>query len=214
MDQSCHSVTGRQRLYYTSDQSQRPGRNSNEMDHQAAVVRYFQDQAGSGIGNYYRGASFQRGHGLGSFLGGLFRAALPLFRSGAAAVGREAARAGAGLLTDVASGSGNFRDSLKRHAEEAGTNLTSKLQEKVRRMTGGGAHKRGRVTARSQSSGGSQRKRTSQKGGKKTKTRKVAKKKKTSKRKPAKKKPTKKKPSKKRARKPSSSSSIPGDIFC
>lgn len=130
------------------------------MDHHSAVVRYYQDQAGSGIGNVYHGASFQRGHGLGSFLGGLARIVFPLFRSGAAAVGREAARAGAHVLSDVASGSSGFQQALKRRAGEAGQNLTGKLADTVKSMTGNGA-KRRRCVRKRQSSAGSRKRKVS-----------------------------------------------------
>ena len=123
------------------------------------------------MGPYYRGARFQRGHGIGSFLSGLFRAALPILRSGAAAVGREAARAGANILSDVTSGSGTFRESLKRRAGEAGLNLSDKLQGTVSGMTGRGAIKRRRITVKSrQSKTGKGRKRTSGKSRKKVKS--------------------------------------------
>ena len=50
---------------------------------------YYSDQVGGRIGKVYIGNSTQRGHGIGSFLGGLYRAVLPLFKSGVKAIGKE-----------------------------------------------------------------------------------------------------------------------------
>ncbi|KAK3929353.1 Putative uncharacterized transposon-derived protein [Frankliniella fusca] len=85
----------------------------------------FVDTVSAGGGQYYAGSSYQKGHGIGSWLGGLFRTVLPLLKSGATAVGREAARAGAHVLADVASGD-TFADSAKRHTGEAVQNLKRK----------------------------------------------------------------------------------------
>ncbi|KAK3907323.1 Putative uncharacterized transposon-derived protein [Frankliniella fusca] len=90
------------------------------MTRQDHITEYYLRQAGGG--QYYAGSSYQKGHGIGSWLGGLFRTVLPLLKSGATAVGREAARAGAHVLADVASGD-PIADSAKRHAGEAVQNL-------------------------------------------------------------------------------------------
>ena len=70
-------------------------------NHICPYEKYYQQQAGSGIAAIYKGAPYQRGHGIGSFLGGLFRSILPLISTGAKVVGKEAMRAGVGLLNDV-----------------------------------------------------------------------------------------------------------------
>jgi hypothetical protein len=43
-------------------------------------------------GAIYNGSVYQRGHGLGSFLKGLFCTVAPLFKSGVKTLGREAQR--------------------------------------------------------------------------------------------------------------------------
>ena len=91
---------------------------------QDQITQYYLRQAGGG-GQYYAGATFQKGHGIGSWLGGLFRTVLPLLKSGAAVVGKEAARAGSHILADVASGD-NFKESALRHGGEAVQNLKRK----------------------------------------------------------------------------------------
>ena len=66
---------------------------------------YFDYQVGgarrSGIPHVYIGLSYQRGHGIGSFLGGLFRRVLPLLSRGAKAVGKETLRAGVNMAGDI-----------------------------------------------------------------------------------------------------------------
>jgi len=79
------------------------------------LTRYYIHQAGGGggggsedgIGPIYSVPPFvQRGHGLGSLMGGLFRSIRPLFFSGlrtaSKAMGREALRTGGKILTDIA----------------------------------------------------------------------------------------------------------------
>ena len=52
---------------------------------------YYLHQAGSGY-PVYAGSRVQKGHGLGSVFGGLFKAAMPLLKKGAKTLGREALR--------------------------------------------------------------------------------------------------------------------------
>lgn len=48
------------------------------------LTRYYMSQAGSGIGEIYSGPIYQKGYGLGSYLGGLFRGILPILKRGGA----------------------------------------------------------------------------------------------------------------------------------
>jgi hypothetical protein len=72
------------------------------------LVQYYFHQAGrgndsNGIGPIYLNPHFlQRGHGIGSFLGGRFRFIKPMLWSAGKAVGQEALRAGGKILTDIA----------------------------------------------------------------------------------------------------------------
>ena len=50
-------------------------------------------QVGSG-GAAFAGARYQRGHGLGGIFGGLFRAATPMLKRGAIALGKQIIRSG------------------------------------------------------------------------------------------------------------------------
>ena len=108
---------------------------------------YFDHQAGggnaisSGISRIYVGSPYQRGHGIGKFLGGLFRKAIPLLTRGSKAVGREALRTGLNVLTDVAS-SVSLKESIRKRVKESGGNLKRKVEEKFDAYMEGGGFKR------------------------------------------------------------------------
>ena len=120
------------------------------------ISQYYINQAGGGFGHFYAGAPYQKGYGIGSWLGGLFRTVLPLLRSGAAAVGREAARAGSHVLADVAVGD-KFGESLNKHAVEAIGNLKRRAASN---MQGSGAIKRRKITKKAHSATTARRRRT------------------------------------------------------
>lgn len=127
------------------------------------ITQYYLSQAGGGVGHYYAGAPFQKGYGIGSWLGGLFRQVLPLFKSGAVAVGKEAARAGSHVLADLAAGE-NFKGSAKKHAGEAASNLLRMAKRKASSdMTGAGAIKRRKTSAKPHSLPKTRKRKTSPK---------------------------------------------------
>ena len=101
---------------------------------------YYNHQACSGVGVIYKGVAHQRGHGIGSFLGGLFRSVLPLLSSGAKVIGKEALNAGAGLLSDMVSAK-PLDDSVRNRFNEATSNLKRKADEKINRMMMGSGYK-------------------------------------------------------------------------
>ena len=68
---------------------------------------YIRQAAGGGgergIGPVYSVSPFvQRGHGIGSFLRGLWRTVKPVLWSGAKSLGREALRTGGNIMTVIA----------------------------------------------------------------------------------------------------------------
>lgn len=67
----------------------------------------------SGVGRVYIGKTFQRGAGVGSFLGGVFRYVLPLLKRGALTVGREALNTGLNIATDITNGKSDLKKSSK-----------------------------------------------------------------------------------------------------
>jgi len=128
--------------------------------------RYYAIQAGNGIDTWYRGAPVQRGHGIGSFLGGLFRAALPMLRKGAVAVGKEALSAGANVLDDVAFGV-PFKTALDMRMNDATNNLKRKATDKITGLLKGGGYKPKRKKKTTQSKKVSLRRKSSKSRSKK-----------------------------------------------
>lgn len=112
-------------------------------------IAYYESQLGGGrsdgynsFGRIYIGTPYQRGHGIGSFLGGLLRRAMPLITSGARAVGKEALRAGMNILSDGAQGV-PLKDALEHRLTESGLNLKRKAQEKIGNLMRGSGYKAG-----------------------------------------------------------------------
>ena len=85
---------------------------------------YYLHQAGGGY-PVYAGSRYQRGHGLGSVFGGLFKAAAPLLKKGAQALGREALKTGLQIAGDVAKGK-NLKQAAKSRVKTAGKNMINK----------------------------------------------------------------------------------------
>lgn len=109
---------------------------------------YYSHQAGSGIGIIYKGVPHQRGHGIGSFLGGLFRSVLPLLARGAKVVGKEALNAGVGLLSDVVSAR-PLDESLKNRLKNVTNNLKRKSDQKIDSLMSGSGYKIKRLNRKS-----------------------------------------------------------------
>lgn len=127
------------------------------------IEEYYIKQAQTGSGmNYFAGTSTQKGAGIGSFLGGLFRNIFPFLKEGASAVGREALRAGSHILADAATGGLPLKNSVRQHFSEAGKNLVNKMRGK--------GIKRARVKARAQSVRGTRTGRTRKRAKVNTKT--------------------------------------------
>ena len=78
--------------------------------------KYYLGQSGDGI-PVYVGSRGQRGHGLGSLLGGLFRSAMPLIRRGLASFGKHALKTGLEIANDVTEGR-SVKESAKRRVGE------------------------------------------------------------------------------------------------
>lgn len=101
---------------------------------------YYMNQAGRGIGVIYKGDPHQRGHGIGSFLGGLFRSVLPLFVGGARAVGKELLHTGVGVMKDMIDAR-PMNDSIKTRLKTATSNLKRKADEKLDNIMSGSGYK-------------------------------------------------------------------------
>lgn len=109
---------------------------------------YYTNQAGNGL-PYYKGVSLQRGSGLGGIFRSMFRMVLPLFKSGAKAVGKQALRTGVDIANDYIQGK-DLKNASKQRMKEATKILTDKAADKVKNMVGG--HKRKRKSKKSVSS--------------------------------------------------------------
>lgn len=97
---------------------------------------------GSGVGRVYVGSPYQRGHGgIGSFLAGVFRRVLPLFKRGAKTIGKEAVRAGLNVMSDVTEGNTPFRESLRNRVRESSSVLKRKAEEKLDKIMEGSGYK-------------------------------------------------------------------------
>jgi hypothetical protein len=95
---------------------------------------------GGGIPRVFVGSSYQRGHGIGSFLGGLFRRILPYLYRGARAVGKEALRAGANIIEDVENNT-PLKLAVKTRFKESRDNLKRKAQENISNLMRGTGYK-------------------------------------------------------------------------
>lgn len=114
-------------------------------------LRYYDDQVGGGGGvkNVYSGSRYQRGNGVGAWLGGLLRRVLPFVASGVKAVGKEALRAGVRVVDDVANNGVHFQEAFHTRARESRKNLKRKAVDKLSEMMKGEGYKsRGRKRAR------------------------------------------------------------------
>ena len=114
-------------------------------------LRYYrvQEQSGGGgtMSTVFRGARFQRGHGIGSFLAGLARTVMPLLKSGATALGKEALNSGVGFLGDIAAGTADPRRAADARLKQFTGGLKRRADTKLERVLhGGGGYKRQRIT--------------------------------------------------------------------
>lgn len=82
------------------------------------------------------GAPYQQGSGIGSFLGGVFRYVLPLLKSSAKTVGKEALSTGLNIVGDIAS-SKDPRDAVRSRVRESVRNLKRKADDKFEQYMNG-----------------------------------------------------------------------------
>lgn len=106
-------------------------------------VQYYDYQVGGGGGvrNVFAGSTYQRGRGVGAWLGGLLRKILPYVASGAKAVGKEAARAGLHVVDDITNNGISFNEAVKMRAKESSNTLKRKAADKISEMMRGSGYK-------------------------------------------------------------------------
>jgi hypothetical protein len=120
-------------------------------------VKYYQAQS-QGLGVSPKFSRTQKGMGIGSFLGNLFRRIAPYLYSGAKAVGSELLDTGVSLLRDRINNK-DIKQSLDTHIGNAGKQLATKASNSVKSMLGMG-YKRKRAPSRPQSRPVKRRKKT------------------------------------------------------
>lgn len=91
---------------------------------------YYLNQAGSGFGGVYTSGLYQKGHGIGSFLGGLFRCVFPLLKSGSSALGTELLKSGANIISDI-SRNEPMETVIKKRGKETINNLSKLVGDKM-----------------------------------------------------------------------------------
>jgi hypothetical protein len=90
---------------------------------------YYIHQAREGY-PVFAGRRYQRGHGLGSIFGGLFKAAMPLLKKGAKTLGRGALKTGLNIVGDVVQGR-NIKQAAESQLKSIGQNLFQKAVDTV-----------------------------------------------------------------------------------
>jgi len=111
-------------------------------------------QFGSGNMPIFRGAKYQRGHGLGNILGGLLRTIiLPFVKRNAAMMAGKAIKTGINVVSDASRGV-PLKQSFKTHVPKA----LKETVENVKFQSGSGAskskHRHGRRRSRRSRRGG------------------------------------------------------------
>ena len=90
---------------------------------------YYIHQAGKRY-PLFAGRQYQRGHGLGSIFGRLFKAAMPLLKKGAKTLGRKALKTRFNMAGDVVQGR-NIKQAAQSRLKSTGQNLFQKAMDTV-----------------------------------------------------------------------------------
>jgi len=103
---------------------------------------YYAHQAGGGSMPVFAGARYQRGHGLGSILSGLFRRVLPFFKANGKNIASNLLKTGAEVAGDVLEGRKKFGDSLKERVPQG----IKRTAQSLKFQSGSGYGKRRKVS--------------------------------------------------------------------
>ena len=90
-----------------------------------AEYKDYYDQMGGAMVPIYQGTKYQKGYGLGSIFSGLFKAAVPMLKKGAAALGKTALRTGVNIAKDAMAGK-DLKAAFTDNAKLAGKDLLNK----------------------------------------------------------------------------------------
>jgi len=86
---------------------------------------YYSQQSGNGLA-VFKGATIQRGKGIGSFFSKMLRGAMPLLKSGAKTVGKQLLASGSNIANDVMNGE-NLKTSTAKNFSVGGKRLLNSL---------------------------------------------------------------------------------------
>ena len=90
-----------------------------------AYENYYLIQIGHG-GRYFSGGHYQQGYGLGNSFSASSKTFMPLIKSGAKAIGKQALKSGVGFASDVLKGK-NVKQAAIDRAKAAGTSLLHQM---------------------------------------------------------------------------------------
>jgi hypothetical protein len=99
---------------------------------------YYASQAGQtgyGFSTGFRGTPYQRGAGLGSFFRSLFRMAVPVIKSAAGHIGRQALSSGADIAHDILKGR-PIGEAVEEHALAGVNELVGKVKKPSQKGSG------------------------------------------------------------------------------
>ena len=96
----------------------------------SCVRHYGGYQRGGGVYPVFSGSRYQRGHGAGEVLGGLFRSAVPFLKRGLVSAGGYALRSGGRLLKDLTEGV-DLKTAAKARLEEAKQDALGAISESL-----------------------------------------------------------------------------------
>jgi hypothetical protein len=103
-----------------------PGRHEDVLFRQM----FLQQATQAGFGAGFVGNPYQRGAGLGSVFGSIFRAVAPLAKSALRTVGKTALKTGLSVASDALAGR-NVVESLEDHGKSGAAHLLSKASKKL-----------------------------------------------------------------------------------
>ena len=98
-----------------------------------AYERYYLTQVGNSS-PYFNGAPFQRGYGLGSIFGSIAKSIMPLIKSGAKVIRKQALKGGLGFTSDVLAGK-DVKEAAVDRARSAGSILLRQTAKRKRKPT-------------------------------------------------------------------------------
>ena len=99
----------------------------------------------------YLGVSYRKGHGIGNFLGGLFRRVLPLLKQGFRNLGTEASKTGTFIANDVVNNAMPMKKAFKSRVRESRKQLKRKAKIKLVTLIIGIGYNYGKIAGMYQS---------------------------------------------------------------